>query len=175
MAINILDRNLLDSYGIGDGMLFFTQLAMQPQLYVDKVVFFIDEMGRDHVAEKMADVFNPSHKVTIKIEQLEKPEFGLAHFLETIQVAYMIDTLGTHDVSCHLFYAVKDAPSFPTHTDPVDLIILCIHGTKTMEIDGREIEIPPGAFVYIPANTPHRATNKFESIILSIGAELKNG
>lgn len=171
MKVNTLSIELLDKYIHGDGFLFYANLITNPELYENKAVFFIDKDGKDHMAESHLHAFGTDENRTFKIEQLEKPRFGISNFVNFIHEIYMTDTYETHDTSCHLFYASKDAPSFPTHTDPVNLTIVCIHGIKTMEISEELVHIPSGSFVHIPANIPHRAINKCESIMLSIGAE----
>lgn len=171
MQVNNLSIALLDHYIHGDGFLLYANLITNSELYENKAVFFIDKDGKDHIAESHLHAFGTDESRTFKIEQLEKPCFGISNLLNFIHKTYMTDTYETHDTSCHLFYAGKNAPSFPTHTDPVNLIIVCIHGIKTMEIAGELVHIPNGNFVHIPANTPHRAINDYESIMLSIGAE----
>lgn len=71
----------------------------------------------------------------------------------------------------HCFISPSGAPSFPEHKDPYDVRIKCISGIKTMEVEGKRIEIKEGNDILIPANTPHKATNEYDSIMLSIGYE----
>lgn len=175
MQIRHLDFALLDCYSLGDGFSFFARIVADEEVYKEDKVQIIKSDGRDYVAKTQGVVFNSDQKTTVKVEGLEDPKYGISRFLDILHKEQMPKTFATHDTSCHLFYAPKDAASFPTHTDPVDLIILCIHGKKTMEIDGVEVEIPFGAYVNIPANTPHRATNKYGSVMLSIGAETRIG
>ena len=40
-----------------------------------------------------------------------------------------------------------------------------------MEINGERVEIGEGQEILIPANVPHKATNEFDSVMLSIGYE----
>ena len=97
-----------------------------------------------HIAEK---------KKTVKVEGLEN------HFSE-----YLPATV-------HCYISPAGAPSFKEHTDPYDVKIKCISGTKTMEINGERVEIGEGQEILIPANVPHKATNEFDSVMLSIGYE----
>jgi hypothetical protein len=69
----------------------------------------------------------------------------------------------------HCFIAKAGAPSFPEHTDLTDVTIYCIDGIKTMEVEGVEREIAKGDSIFIPVGTFHRATNKYDSIMLSVG------
>ena len=112
----------------------------------------VDEEGRDHVIDLMSvDYYIAQEKYTVKVEGLEK---------------YFTDYLPD---SVHCYIAPKDAPSFKEHTDPVDVTIHCLEGTKSMIVDGKEIEITKGKSTLIPKNTRHRATNKYSSVMLSIG------
>ena len=90
-------------------------------------------------------------KQTIKIE-------GLEHYLTEFKPR-----------TVHCFIAAAGAPSFPEHKDITDVTIFCVSGTKTMEIEGDEYVIHEGQTVFIPEGTVHRATNKYDSIMLSVG------
>jgi len=90
-------------------------------------------------------------KQTVKIEGLEK---YLTNFLPR---------------TVHCFIAPMGAPSFPEHTDLTDVTIYCIDGAKTIEVEGVEHTLYKGDDIFIPVGTPHRATNKYNSIMLSVG------
>lgn len=114
----------------------------------------IDENGLDHDIELLAvDRHIAEGKNTVKVEGLE------SYFTEF------------HPRTVHCYIAPAGAPSFPEHQDPYDVEILCIDGIKTMIIDGKETNINKNESIVIPANVPHRATNKHDSVILSIGYE----
>lgn len=74
-------------------------------------------------------------------------------------------------VTCHVFIANKNSPSFPMHTDPDDVIIYCCNGNKTLQIEDKIVTLQPNDYVYIPYNIPHKAINENASTILSIGLE----
>lgn len=74
-------------------------------------------------------------------------------------------------VTCHAFIAQENSPSFDTHTDPDDVIIVCCEGKKTMMISGRYTVLETAEHVYIPANTPHQALNEHAALTLSFGLE----
>ena len=115
---------------------------------------YIDELGQDHIIDLLSvDYYIAQEKYTVKVEGLEN------YFTE-----YLPGTV-------HCFIAPQGAASFPEHQDPVDLEIKCLNGTKSMEIEGKEIDIHEGQSLFIPANTLHRATNKHSSVMLSIGTE----
>lgn len=115
---------------------------------------YIDNQGRDHdIDVLLVDYYIAWGEYTVKVEGLEN------YFTE-----YLPGTV-------HCFVSPKGAMSFPEHQDPVDLEIKCIEGIKTMEVNGEEKDILEGESLFIAANTPHRATNKHASVMLSIGYE----
>ena len=79
-----------------------------------------------------------------------------------------------HDgpVTAHLFVSPKDGISFDMHTDPDDVIVYTVKGSKTMEVQDHGVfEIREGCALFIPKNVPHRARNIHESITISFGLE----
>ena len=121
--------------------------------------FFIDDEGRDHAIP----LFSTSRYIaegqfTVKIEGLETQYESITHDLG-------IDK--KHSV--HLYISPKDSKSFPTHTDPIDVFIYVIEGTKVMEVNNSIHTIKEGEYIFIPAETPHRAINIHDSTMLSIG------
>lgn len=114
--------------------------------------FIIDENGLDHPIDQYEVAFRVvENKFTVKIEDLEQ-----------ILTEYNPRTV-------HCFIAPAGAASFDTHKDLCDVTIYCVEGVKSMIIDGVEHDIQAGESVFIPKNTPHRATNKYRSVMLSIG------
>lgn len=43
----------------------------------------------------------------------------------------------------------------PEHTAPRNISVTVIEGRGVLILQGREITLQPGVFVYLPANTPH--------------------
>ncbi|WP_341530206.1 cupin domain-containing protein [Nostoc sp. UHCC 0302] len=43
----------------------------------------------------------------------------------------------------------------PEHTAPRHISVTVIEGRGVLTLQGREITLQPGVFVYLPANTPH--------------------
>jgi len=116
------------------------------------VAMIIDEQGRDHVIDIMSvDYYIAQKQYTVKVEGLEQ---------------YFIDN---YPATVHCYVSPVNAVSFDEHTDPVDVEIKCLEGTKTLEVNAKEIKLDQGESIIIPKHTPHRATNKFSSTMLSIG------
>lgn len=114
--------------------------------------FRIDTDMKDYpITATEVEYYIAEGKQTVKVEGLEN---YLPQFLPR---------------TVHCFIASAGAPSFPEHTDLTDVTILCIDGIKTVEVKGIEYEIHKGASLEIATGVPHRATNKYDSIMLSIG------
>ena len=131
---------------------------MSGQCYNEHDVSIIDEDGLQHYIEPteyyaycalMAEHLAMG-KVTIKIEQMEKH--------------WKFD-----DRTIHVFYNPKFGPTFEKHTDPVDVIIECKAGSKSMWVDGIEVILTPGDKLSIRAGTPHKALNYERALIASHG------
>ncbi len=105
---------------------------------------------------------------TVKVEGYEKLSRQLFEAVRT--VAQTLNHQGP--TTCHLFRAPKGAASFPTHTDPDDVILHVVSGTKTIELEDRVVTLGAGDTLYLPRETTHRAVNHDASLMLSIGLEL---
>lgn len=126
--------------------------------HLGTAAYYIDEEGRDHeIPMLLIDKYIAEGKYTVKVEGLE------GH--------YDISHITTEPHTVHVYIAPKDAPSFPTHTDPYPVFIYCLEGVKEMEVDGSCVFINEGSVFKINANTPHRALNSSASVMLSIGLE----
>lgn len=114
--------------------------------------YIIDNDGLDHIIEKDQVLYYMAQaKFTVKLEGLE--QYYQQYRPKTV----------------HMYISPKGAKSFPVHTDPYDVELKVIEGIKTIEIQGEEKEVSD--YIFIPKDTAHRATNKYSSIILSIGDE----
>jgi mannose-6-phosphate isomerase-like protein (cupin superfamily) len=74
-------------------------------------------------------------------------------------------------ITCHAFRAFKDSKSFGLHTDPDDVIMYCVHGSKKIIVNGVEHILKNQESLFIPTNTKHEAINEEESLVLSFGLE----
>jgi mannose-6-phosphate isomerase-like protein (cupin superfamily) len=143
-------------------------LLTLPDLYEESLVSRIDTDHHIRPISSVAEAFDGSLK-TIKVEELERVFREVQ--LETVRIKKETG----HDGPCnaHLFWAVAGAPSFRLHEDPYDILLKCVYGKKTIEIGGEVITLDPiyNPTVWIPAGVMHRATNEFESIMISFGNE----
>lgn len=116
--------------------------------------YIIDSNGLDHPIDPyMVPMYIAEKKYTVKIEALE----------------HLLDQYKPRTVHC--FISPATASSFPEHTDTCDVCILCMSGTKTINVSGVSHVLQKGDSLYIKQGTPHEATNQYDSIILSIGDE----
>lgn len=135
-------------------------------MYQQGLVSYIDENGLQHYVNKFSDILG-KESISIKLEGMEK--FNQEFWNKGKELALRYNHNGP--VTCHLFYAKENSPSFGMHTDPDDVIIICIEGKKTLIVDSEYITLNPGEEVYIPYNTPHQALNEYEALTLSYGLE----
>jgi len=133
----------------------------------EHIVHAIDDDGLVHILTSAAEVLKywPTH--TIKVQSMEK--FNQAIFTKSQELARCYGHTGP--VTCHAFHAPKNAKSFPVHTDPDDVVVYAVEGTKCMEVADQLYRLSPGQSVHVAANVPHRAINNFDSLMLSFGLE----
>lgn len=146
------------------------RILFSPYSYQQELVKSINAEGLDDRLPSASHYFSSQKqeiKPTIKIEGIEK----LNEFFWELSSKVARGYLHKGPVTCHCFIAAAGSPSFPTHTDPDDVIIYVIAGTKLMVVNGEQIWIRAGQYIHIPANTPHRADNREMSIMLSFGLE----
>lgn len=111
--------------------------------------FYIDGDGLDHNISKEEAILKVFEKqFTVKVE-------GMEHLVDNSKTV-------------HMFISPKESKSFKSHTDLVNLKILCIEGTKMFEVDGQMNTLNQDQFVLVPKDTLHRAINTHASVILSI-------
>lgn len=142
-----------------------TELLCSDILYKEELVKYIDFDGIVHTAASFGEVRECGY-CTIKIEGMERIFESV--FTLGQDLARRYDHNGP--VTCHLFWARSDSPSFDTHTDPYDVFLKVISGVKVMEVDAAKVTLTPKDDYYrLIGATPHRAVNKHESWMLSFG------
>lgn len=137
-----------------------------PLAYEQNLVSKINTKGEQILLSSFNELYSKEPH-TIKIEGMEK--FSLEIWEECIKLGKIYNHSGP--ITCHVFIAYENSPSFDMHTDPDDVIIYCCDGVKTMVINGKYTIIKKGESTYIPANTPHRALNEYAATTLSFGLE----
>lgn len=160
--IKSLDYNFV---GISMESLNIEAILECPMFYTQGLVKYISE-GRSYDCSNSLQYIQNETKV-IKWE-------GFERYSSTIQREghYLAKHLGHQGpFTCHLFLSPKGSLSFPIHTDPDDVVVYVVSGQKDFEHDGGVLTVRAGESLYIPANTPHRAINTHDSLMLSFGLE----
>jgi len=136
----------------------FVSLIRSEHAFNEDMVSYIDRKGLQHYL-----------KFDDYISYLGKIDNLLLDKDITIKVEKYETMCNFNKGTVHIFYAKEGSPSFDEHCDPVDLMLQVTHGVKTIEMNQRDYTLHKGERLYIPASTLHRATNKYESIMLSWG------
>ncbi len=168
-AVKVFSEAMLRNNGIVmlEQDLHFDQVVFNPYSYEQQLVKTVVN-GQSRTILSIDDLSNYfGADRTIKVEGMERLSEPLHRFVK--RVARWTDHDGP--VSCHLFSASVGSESFPTHTDPDDVFIYVVTGTKHMEVDGKEYKLLAGQAIFIPHDVPHRALNTEASIMLSVGLE----
>lgn len=134
--------------------------------YEQKIVSYVDRSGLQHYVNRFTEI-PPLEDITLKVEGMEKYSQEIWEFC--VQRALMQGFNGP--VTAHAFLAKPNSPSFGKHTDPDDVLIYCVEGNKTLYVEDTYYNLRPGEGVFIKANTPHKITNEYASLILSVGFE----
>ena len=144
----------------------FDKFALSNYALEEKIVNAIDSVGRQIIIESVSQ-FLSYRGCTIKIQSMERYNRDIHKKCQQLTLEF------NHDgpITCHAFRAYPDSVSFGMHTDPDDVYLLVTEGIKTMEVNGKYIQLIAGESLHIPANTPHQAHNTHSSLMLSFGLE----
>ena len=96
-----------------------------------------------------------------------------SQWLESYQSYPIIKVEGLEDIiggfkSVHLFYNQKSRHSFKWHTDPVNVQLHVLQGTKFLKVKNKNYKLVAGQSVRIPKNHLHRAYSVADTWALSI-------
>ena len=136
----------------------FEEYVLSYDAYMYDRTFYIDNCGKD--VKIISDTYE---------EYFAKVQVKLAEASDTLKVEGIERLCDWKDGTIHAFRYWENSPSFPVHTDPVDVIIEVHEGEKDIEVNGLNHNLRRYETVVIPANTPHRAMNKSEGLIFSYG------
>lgn len=137
-----------------------------PLAYEQNLVSVINNKGEQIPLIAFGELYSYD-ECSIKVEGLERYSQNIWNAC----LGYASKHGHNGPVTCHGFIATKGSPSFGLHTDPDDVIIYCVSGTKTMIVNNDYIVINAGEEIFIPANTLHKALNEYEAFTLSFGLE----
>ena len=102
-----------------------------------------------------------------------KYHMSYSQWLESHQSYPIIKVEGLENIvpgfkSVHLFYNQKSRHSFKWHTDPVDVQLYVIKGTKFLQVKNKNYKLVAGQSARIPKNYLHRAYSIADTWALSI-------
>ena len=152
--------------GITESLLDIDRFLTSPHPYEQLLVKFIDN-DKSYGINSPIEYLEHCDSKPIKIEGIER--LNRTMFKECGRLAGHYGHNGY--VSCHLFLSPKDSISFNMHTDPDDVIIHMVKGSKVFESPTTTILLREGDSLYIPRDSHHRAINTDDSIMLSFGLE----
>ena len=135
-------------------------------VYEQKLISIIDKEGRQIYIDNLKELYEYP-LCAIKLEQMEKYSKNIFDYCHSLSKTY--GHVGP--ITCHVFRSFKNSKSFGLHTDPDIVIIYCVHGSKTIIVDGVKHILTPNMSLIIPANIQHEAINEEESLTLSFGLE----
>lgn len=103
----------------------------------------------------------------IKIENYERYSKTLADACSVIAAVFK----HAGPVTCHLFLSPAGASSFDLHTDPDDVVLFLMKGSKGFYVDESFFRLEVGEFLFIPHDIVHQAITFDDSVMLSFGLE----
>jgi len=143
--------------------------------YIDRKIYIIDK--DDNGFYTYEDVFDKkdyikkmtlNNKYVTMLKNIESINKVVWEFCQNISYRIRRKNL---PVSVYCFISPEGSISFDMHDDPDDVLIYVVHGEKCMETFNKEYILKKGQCLFIPKKTQHRAINKKESVILSIGLD----
>jgi mannose-6-phosphate isomerase-like protein (cupin superfamily) len=101
-----------------------------------------------------------------------KDKMSYSQWLMSYQAYPIIKVEGLESVitgfkSVHLFYNQKSRYSFKWHTDPVDVQLYVIKGTKFLQVKNKNYKLVAGQSARIPKNHLHKAYSIADTWALS--------
>ena len=135
-------------------------------VYEQKIISIINTENKQIYINNLKELYEYPF-CTIKLEQMEKYNQEIFNHCETLSQKYK----HCGPVTCHAFRAFQRSNSFGLHTDPDNVIMYCVHGSKKIIVNNTERILNKNDLLFIPANTPHEAINEEESLTLSFGLE----
>lgn len=134
------------------------------------------DKGKATITTSVADIqhlLRHGGSACIKTNRLEHYDSTMAELANYIRD--LVDHAIVSHVTLHVFESNHGTESFPMHTDPADVVLCMLDGSKTLDVDDGispvSVLVTMDAPLYIPMHIPHKATNDEDNIMLSIGIE----
>ena len=101
-------------------------------------------MAIAHTQDTSNDISNETSFATQLRSQIEYPATGISR-----------KRLVKTDGYTALLMCVAAGTQLSEHTAPRTVTLTVIDGLGMLELNGKKVDLEPGVFVYMPANTPH--------------------
>lgn len=70
------------------------------------------------------------------------------------------------DISNHTLMCLAKGSDISEHTSTREAAVTVLKGRGTFVLNGREIKMKPGVFIFMPSNAPHSLSAKEDLVIL---------
>ena len=136
----------------------FEDYILSEEAFLYNKTFYIDKFGKDDI------IVSSTYQ-----EYYAKVQVKLAEQHDTLKVEGIERLCDWEYGTIHAFRYWKNSPSFPAHTDPVDVILEVHEGGKTIKVADLIYTLGKSEIINIPSNTLHQALNDKEGIMFSYG------
>ena len=147
----------------------YDDLVCNTELFENNSISYIDESNRSSIVNAECNSVFETYsllqtKTLVKITDVENYNNNYTKFCDNLKKIFKVKK-----VDCHIYFGKKDSPSFEFHKDPMHVLIGCLKGKKEIKFKKRKVFLDVNDWVYIPANTNHKAYYPEDSITLSVG------
>ena len=147
----------------------YDELVLNSNFFQTESISYIDESRHSTVVNNSCNSVMEAYallqdKPLVKINNIENYNNSYNKFSDSLKKIFK-----AHHIDCHIYYGEKEAPSFDFHKDSMHVLIGCLKGTKIIKFKKRNVLLSVNEWVYIPANTNHKAEYPEKSVTLSFG------
>ena len=147
----------------------YDELVLNSDFFQTESIFYIDDSRESTVVNDSCNSVIEAYtllqnKPLVKINNIENYNNSYLRFTESLKKIFK-----AHHIDCHIYYGEKEAPSFDFHKDSMHVLIGCLKGKKVIKFKKSKVLLNVNEWVYIPANTDHKAEYPEKSITISFG------
>ena len=150
-------------------LLSYDELVCSTTLFANKSISYIDDSNMSSVVNSECNSVSETYlflqnKSLVKITDIEDYNSNYVKLCNNLKKIFK-----AKKVDCHIYFGKKGSPSFDFHKDPMQVLIGCLDGKKEIKFKRRKVLLDVDDWVYIPANTNHKAYYTENSITVSFG------
>ena len=147
----------------------YDELTLNSDYFQTESIFYVDDSRESTVVNDSCNSVIEAYtllqnKPLVKINSVENYNNSYIKFSESLKKIFK-----AHHIDCHIYYGEKEAPSFDFHKDSMHVLIGCLKGKKIIKFKKGKILLNVNEWIYIPANTNHKAEYPEKSVTLSVG------